>query len=181
MTTVQQITGDMTIGEMVQKFPSVAEVLQNEGVHCVGCGAAFYETIHDGLAGHGKTQEEIDTILIRLNDSIPKEEGNEDLTITDLAATKLKEILTEKQKIALRIKVMEGGCAGLSYDFSLTDEQNDEDVSHEISGVKIFLDSTSKDKLKGAKVDYIDSLTGAGFKITNPNAKSTCGCGSSFN
>ncbi len=174
------IKGDMTIGEMVQKYPSVAEVLEDEGVNCVGCGAAFYETIHDGLASHGKSEEEITSILKKLNDSIPKVEGNENLTLTENAAAKLKEILEQKSKKALRIKVNPGGCAGYSYEFSLADEKSEGDQDIEVSGVHVFIDESSMKKLKGAKIDYIDSLTGAGFKVTNPNAGNTCGCGQSF-
>ena len=176
-----KITKDMTVGEMVQKYPSVAEVLQDEGVNCVGCGAAYYETIQEGLASHGKTEEEINQIMQKLNASIPKEEGNDDFIITDLAIEKIKEICAGKDKKGLRVKVLKGGCAGFSYDFSLEDEKQEGDNVIELSGVTVFIDAETMSMLEGAKLDYVDSLTGAGFKISNPNAASTCGCGQSFN
>jgi len=181
MEETTSITGDMTIGEMVQQFPSVADVLQDEGVNCVGCGAAYYETINEGLASHGKTEEEIEMILKKLNDSIPKEEGNDDFIITDLAIAKIKDVCEQKDKKALRVKVLKGGCAGFSYDFSLENESNKDDKVIEISGVKVFIDEETMNMLDGSKLDYVDSLTGAGFKISNPNAAKTCGCGQSFN
>ncbi len=178
----EAITRDMTIGDMVQKYPSAVEVLLEEGVHCVGCGAAYFETIEQGLAGHGKTEEEINDVLKRLNDSIPKEEGNEELTITENAVNKVKGLLSkrEKKNEALRVKVTSGGCAGQQYHFEFSDKKSEEDQEIKIDGVKFFIDNESMKQLKGSKIDYVDGLTGAGFKISNPNAKSTCGCGQSF-
>ena len=173
----------MTIGEVVQKYPSVTEVLLEEGVHCVGCGASYSETIAEGLAGHGRSEEEIELIIEKLNKAIPKEAGSADkILITEKAADKLKVILKEqgKESFGLRIGVVKGGCAGFSYNFSLEKASMDYDTVIEINKVKFFLDAESMNLLRGAKVDYVDSLTGAGFKITNPNAHRTCGCGSSF-
>src|SRR3989344_3514915 len=93
----RKITKDMTIGEVVQKYPAVTEVLMDEGVHCVGCGASYYETIAEGLAGHGRTEEEIAKIIEKLNAFIPTEAGSADkIIITEKAADKLKMILKEQ-------------------------------------------------------------------------------------
>lgn len=170
----------MTIGELVQRYPSIVEILMEEGVHCVGCGAAYFETIEEGLAGHGRSEEEVDAIVEKLNNAIPKESGDDNLTITENAAAKAKEILVKKNMQGIRIEVSAGGCAGFEYGFSFENQQNDNDAVVEVDGVKFFVDNASLEKLKGAKVDYVDSLTSAGFKITNPNAKRTCGCGQSF-
>ena len=174
------ITKDMTIGELVQQYPSVVEILTDEGVHCVGCGAAYSETIEEGLAGHGRSEEEVDAVIEKLNQAIPQEKGDDNLTITSNAAAKAKEILSKKNMQGIRIEVSAGGCAGFEYDFSYDNQKNDDDTVVEVDGVKFFVDNSSLQKLKGAKVDYVDSLTSAGFKITNPNAKRTCGCGQSF-
>lgn len=174
------ITKDMTIGELVQQYPSVVEVLMEEGVSCVGCGAAYFETIEEGLQGHGRSDEEIDAVVAKLNQAIPSEQGDDNLTITSNAAQKAKEILEKKHFEAIRIDVSAGGCAGFEYGFSFENEKGADDTVVEVEGVKFFVDNASLQKLKGAKVDYVDSLTGAGFKITNPNAKRTCGCGQSF-
>lgn len=178
----KMIAKDMMIGELVQKYPSAAEVLMDEGVHCVGCGAAYFETIEQGLAGHGKSDGEIAEIVKKLNDSIPKESGDESLVITENAAKKAKELLDKREKDeSLRIEVTPGGCAGNEYRFSFTAEKKDGDEVVEVEGVKFLVDKKSMELLKGSKIDYVDSLSGAGFKISNPNAKSTCGCGQSFN
>ena len=174
------ITKDMTIGELVQQYPSVVEILMDEGVHCVGCGAAYLETIEEGLAGHGRSEEEINAIIEKLNQAIPQENGDDNLTITSNAAAKAKELLAKKNIQAIRVDVSAGGCAGYEYGFSFENEKNDDDTVVEVDGVKFFVDNASLQKLKGAKIDYVDSLTSAGFKITNPNAKKTCGCGQSF-
>lgn len=63
----------MTIGELVQRYPSVVEILIEEGVRCVGCGAAHFETIEEGLSSHGKTEEEIDVIIEKMNEAIKRE------------------------------------------------------------------------------------------------------------
>ncbi len=181
----QQITGpitrDMTIGDLVQKYPSVVEILLDEGVHCVGCGASYFETIAQGLSGHGKSDEEIDDVVKRLNEAIPKEEGSSDgLIVTEKAISKLKELMKDKQGFALRISVLKGGCSGYQYEFAFDDETTKDDDAFMISGVKFVTDKESMTKLKGSKIDYLDSLTGAGFKVSNPNASHTCGCGQSF-
>ena len=174
------ITKDMTIGELVQQYPSVVEILMDEGVSCVGCGAAYFETIEEGLAGHGRNEEEVTAIVEKLNQAIPEEKGDDNLTITENAAAKAKEILAKKNIQAIRIGVSSGGCAGFEYHFSFENVKGKDDAVVEVDGVKFLVDNASLEKLKGAKVDYVDSLTSAGFKITNPNAKRTCGCGQSF-
>jgi len=177
----EAITRNMTIGDMVQKYPSAVEVLLEEGVHCVGCGAAYFETIEQGLAGHGKTEEEINNVIKKLNESIPKEEGTEELTITDNAVNKVKDLLKKKEKkSSLRVKVKSGGCAGQQYHFEFSDEKKEDDKEIIVDEVKFLIDKESMEQLKGSKIDYVDGLTGAGFKISNPNAKNTCGCGQSF-
>ena len=174
------ITKDMTIGELVQQYPSVVEILTDEGVSCVGCGAAYFETIEEGLSSHGRSEEEVTAIVEKLNSAIPQEKGDDNLTITENAAQKAKEILAKKNTQAIRIGVSSGGCAGSEYHFSFENTKNENDAVVEVDGVKFFVDNASLEKLKGAKVDYVDSLTSAGFKITNPNARKTCGCGQSF-
>jgi iron-sulfur cluster assembly accessory protein len=179
---MEAITKDMTIGEVVRMHPSVAEVLLDAGVHCVGCGAAYYETIEQGLKGHGYSDKMVEEIVKQLNESVPAETATEDLVVTDNAAKKLKQVIEEHSKpgYGLKISVEPGGCSGFSYGMELVPEADPGDFEVEVQGVKFFVDAESRKLLKGAKVDYVDSLQGAGFKISNPNAKSTCGCGQSF-
>ncbi|TCP52902.1 iron-sulfur cluster assembly protein [Tumebacillus sp. BK434] len=103
------------------------------------------------------------------------------VTLTESAAEKVSALLAQKDNpnLALRIFIKSGGCSGFSYGMAL-DEKKDNDAQYELNGVKVVVDEMSGQYLDGAVVDYVDSLMGAGFKIENPNAASTCGCGSSF-
>jgi iron-sulfur cluster assembly accessory protein len=102
--------------------------------------------------------------------------------ITPTAAIKVNEIRdTEaiEANMALRLRVVGGGCAGFSYDLYF-DEPAEVDRQIEIQGVKVVVDEMSLMYLVGTEIDYVEGLQGAGFKFNNPNVKSTCGCGSSF-
>lgn len=182
--TINLIHKDMTIGELVQKYPSCIEVLMNKGVHCIGCGAAFFETIEEGLKGHGMSDEQVEEVVKQLNEAIPEEVGGSDesVKITEKAVKKLKEILKEQKKedYGLRIAVIPGGCSGFQYAFDFEKEEKENDTVVEVDAVKFFVDNESMKKLKGAIIDYVETLQGAGFKISNPNATGTCGCGQSF-
>ena len=104
-----------------------------EGVHCVGCGAAYFETIEQGLAGHGRTDEEVDAVIAKLNAAIPRESGDENIVITENAARKAKELVEKRGKNeALRIDVSPCGCAGNDYHFSFELEQNDHEYEFEV-------------------------------------------------
>jgi iron-sulfur cluster assembly protein len=104
------------------------------------------------------------------------------ITITEAAASKIRELTPAdmQEKYALRMRVVGGGCSGLQYQMGLEEEQNPNDKVFVSNGVKVFIDMKSALYLAGAEVDYLDGLMQSGFKITNPNAKTTCGCGQSF-
>jgi iron-sulfur cluster assembly protein len=105
------------------------------------------------------------------------------ITLTERAATELRELMSsqEKSHAALRIWVAGGGCSGLSYGMALDENQPEEgDEIFETDGVKVLVDNVSLGYMMGASVDYVDDVLGGGFKIENPNATSSCGCGSSF-
>ena len=104
------------------------------------------------------------------------------INVSSSAATKIQELLAEEQKIesGLRVFVQGGGCSGFQYGLMIEDSPGPSDQQLEVNGVKLFVDPISAQYLTGAEVDFVDSVTGGGFTIKNPNAKSTCGCGSSF-
>ncbi len=103
------------------------------------------------------------------------------ITITPVAEQKIKELMAEeKDTVGLRIYVRGGGCHGYQYGMAFESKLSDDDTVIEKGGVKVILDSQSSPLLSGAEVDYVDSLQGSGFAIKNPQAKTTCGCGSSF-
>jgi iron-sulfur cluster assembly accessory protein len=105
------------------------------------------------------------------------------ITLTDRAATELKDLMTSQNKAsaALRVWVAGGGCSGLSYGMALDENEPEaDDKVFETDGVKLFVDTLSLGYMEGSSVDYVDDVLGGGFKIENPNATSSCGCGSSF-
>ena len=180
----QIITKEMTIGDVVAKYPAVIEPLQESGVHCVGCHVSYHETLEQGFKGHGMSDEEVEAVIGKLNKAIEenKHEQGKDFIVTKKAAEKLIEVLKEnnKQGSGLRVEIVPGGCSGFQYGLELDDNSTDLDITIEEKGVKIIVSKENLQFLKGAKLDYVDSLQGGGFKISNPNVKSGCGCGQSF-
>ena len=104
------------------------------------------------------------------------------ITISDSAKAKILDILAEENNpnISLRTFVQGGGCSGFSYGFTLEEEQAEDDFEFPVGNYKVLVDAMSMQYLEGAEIDYKDELMGASFTITNPNATTTCGCGSSF-
>ena len=103
------------------------------------------------------------------------------LVLTESAAVEVKSLLGKPENVGktLRVYVEQGGCSGMQYSM-VFDERRPDDMSVEMHGVGVLVDPFSAQYLRGAKVDFSDSLTGGGFKITNPNARQSCGCGKSF-
>ena len=100
-----------------------------------------------------------------------------EIKFTDKAIKQINFLLNDKKKGSyFRIAIKGGGCSGFQYDFSFENERKDDDLMHE----KILIDKTSADLLKGSEVDYVSELIGESFKISNPQTKSSCGCGVSF-
>lgn len=104
------------------------------------------------------------------------------ITISPSAQEKIKDILAEENNpsIKLRVFVQGGGCSGFSYGFTLDEEVAEDDFTLDDNGVSVLVDPMSMQYLQGAEIDYKDELMGASFTIKNPNATTTCGCGSSF-
>jgi iron-sulfur cluster insertion protein len=104
------------------------------------------------------------------------------ITVTDSAKEKITDILTEENnpKVCLRTFVQGGGCSGFQYGFTIDEEQNEDDFALDIGQFRVLVDSISMQYLQGAVIDYKDDLMGSSFTIKNPQAETTCGCGSSF-
>jgi iron-sulfur cluster assembly protein len=181
--TEQLITKDMMIGEVVAKYPQVADVFLSYGLHCVGCHVNAYESIEMGAMGHGMTPEEVDEMVAEANLYMEQQEkATEEFTATTRAIAKLKALAAEENKASwgLRVEVQPGGCSGFRYNLEFEEKPKEGDSVIDC-GYKLFVDKESTEMLLGAKLDYIEGLQGSGFKIDNPNAKSSCGCGKSFN
>ncbi len=104
------------------------------------------------------------------------------INVTESAAGKIRELLVEEGKAdsGLRVFVQGGGCSGFQYGLMIEESGGVGDQIFESQGVRLFVDPVSLSYLKGAEVDFVDTITGGGFTIKNPSATSTCGCGSSF-
>ena len=106
----------------------------------------------------------------------------EQVTLTTAAAKAVQDLLTKRElsDYALRVFVSGGGCSGFQYGMALDNNIRSEDLEFELHGVKLIIDEVSINYLQGASIDYVEELMGGGFKITNPNAVASCGCGNSF-
>jgi iron-sulfur cluster insertion protein len=104
------------------------------------------------------------------------------ITLTDSATDKIRDLIAEENNpdLKLRIFVQGGGCSGMSYGFTFDEIANEDDFDLDINGVHLLVDSMSSQYLQGAKINYKEDLMGSQFAIENPNAQTTCGCGSSF-
>ena len=196
----QFITRETTIGDIVAQYPypEIVETLMSFGVHCVGCQVSAYESLEDGFAGHGMGDTEIDEAVRQLNEVIgkiedertvpepqtldPKPQTVYDVTVTEAAAAKIKELMAREKKDGngLRIRIIPGGCSGFQYRFVFENKLASGDAVLDKHGVKIYVDHDSLALLNNATIDFVDTLQGSGFKIENPNATDKCHCGKSF-
>lgn len=114
--------------------------------------------------------------------AVPEIDVPSPLVFTDSAADKVKQLIDEEGNpdLKLRVFVQGGGCSGFQYGFTFDEEVNEDDTVMDKNGVSLLIDSMSYQYLVGAEIDYKDDLNGAQFVIKNPNATTTCGCGSSF-
>ncbi len=103
------------------------------------------------------------------------------VAVTDRAAKRIAEIVADEPAgTVLRVSVEGGGCSGFQYKFDLVNEQNADDLAIEKSGIKVLIDPMSLEYMSGSEIDFVDDLVGASFKVQNPNATASCGCGTSF-
>lgn len=104
------------------------------------------------------------------------------LLITESAAKRVRQLIAAEgdDSLMLRVSVSSGGCSGFQLGFDLGKPESDEDRVFEAHGIKVVVDETSLELVKGSQLDYVDNLVGAFFKLDNPNAASSCGCGVSF-
>jgi iron-sulfur cluster assembly protein len=106
------------------------------------------------------------------------------ITMTEAAATQLRELISQQEdaspNLGLRVFVYPGGCSGMSYGMAFEDQPGDDDTTIEIQGLKLYVDEMSSQYIGGSQIDFEDSLMGGGFRILNPNAVRSCGCGHSF-
>lgn len=180
-----KITKEMTIEDIFKRFPNkgqkLASVMTSAGLHCVGCSAATWETLEAGMAGHGFSEEQLHELIGTLNEVLDEPENPSTVTLTPRAAAKFRAILAEEGKAGwgLRLGEKAAGCSGFEYFLDYSEKPKHGDLVFESEGVQIHLHHKSAERLVGSSIDFVDGLQGSGFKISNPNVKSSCGCGTS--
>ena len=192
--TLQTINKEMVIAEILAEHPEKAhllsEIMMEFGIHCIGCGASGFETLEQGVLGHGFSEKELNKLVGDLNKAITstqakkltKEIKNFSLKLSEKALKKINEIIKSegKEKNILRVSILAGGCSGYTYDLELVENAPKEDLKFKQEGLEISVDRESMEYLSGTTIDFIDSLKESGFKFLNPNATKECGCGKSF-
>lgn len=181
------ITKEMTIADIFENFPQksqkLAQELTRHGLQCVGCSAATWETLEAGVLSHGKTAQDLENLVLALNNILEGKLDDSTITITEAAAEKFRKVLAEenKESWALRFGDKPGGCSGYEYVLDFSEKAESTDRIFSSHGVDIHVDETMVERLLGCEIDYQEGLMGSGFKISNPNVKSSCSCGSSQN
>lgn len=186
-TMESPIHRQMTIKHILSAYPHKAQLLAQEitnaGLHCVGCQAATWETLEAGMLGHGMSNEQIDGLVVKLNNVLKAKMDPTTISITPRAAKKYLEILNEEGKAGwgMRFEEKMAGCSGFQASIDYSEKASDEDEIFFSEGIQIHVFKPMVPKLIGSVIDFVDSLHGSGFKISNPNVRSSCGCGTSYN
>lgn len=177
---------DMTIGDVVEKFPETAEVMLGYGLHCVGCAVNPYETVEQGAMGHGMSKETIDSMLADINLAVTKVPdypvNPEGITVSPRAIETLEVIGESENKkgFGLTIKATEVNGA-LDYELDLAEKPAEGQKTMKWDGLKLFIDDKSLALMKPSLIDYVKMEGGEGFKVTSLKPsdakKATGGCG----
>lgn len=183
-----KIHRQMAIEEVFTQYPQkaqrLAQEMTNAGLHCVGCQAATWETLEVGMMGHGMTEEGINHLIGKLNTILEDISDATTITLTKKAAKKYLEIMDEEDKHGwgLRFSEKMAGCNGFEYILDYSEKPLPDDTVFVSQEIEIHINSADVQRLLGCEIDYVDvkGLHGSsGFKVTNPNVRSSCGCGTS--
>tara|TARA_Y100000310_G_scaffold102357_1_gene100543 strand:+ start:818 stop:1405 length:588 start_codon:yes stop_codon:yes gene_type:complete len=191
--TISKITKDTLIRDILsenpEKSPLLSEIMIDFGIHCVGCGAATFESLEEGVLSHGYSEEDLNRLITNLNKAINEETPKSNIEIKDFKLTlsgkaleKIQDLIKSegKEKNILRVSVLAGGCSGYTYDLELVEETPKEDLKFKQEDLQISVERDSLEYLNNTEIDFLDSLKESGFKFNNPNANKECGCGKSF-
>lgn len=178
------ITPDLTINQVLQRHPNAAEIMQQFGLHCFGCSVNVFETLEEGILGHGMPKSTLTEMLKALNGSLndyQKDLSEKGIVLTERGALKIVEIaqMEKRKRYGIRVKSLgDGGCCSgptYSMDFEEYAQEGDKILGFH-HGVTLFIDKDSFEKMKGSRIDYIETYEAAGFKIDNPNVtEGACG------
>lgn len=185
MSNKEQIHAQMTISNILGMFPDKAQRLSQEitnaGLHCIGCNAATWETLESGMLGHGKTLQEVDQLVAKLNALLGEKIDLTTITVTPEAAKKFREFAAAEGKpdAALRFGEEMAGCSGFEYVLDFSDEATPNDAVYVSNGIEVHINKMQVKQLLGSQIDYVNGIRDSGFKVINPNVRSSCGCGTS--
>lgn len=183
----ETIHRQMTIADIFSKFPTksqrLAQAMTNAGLHCTSCSAATWETLEAGMLGHGMQEPQINRLLDELNSILKEKVHLDSISLTPKAAEKFLHFAQEEgyENTCLRFGDSAGGCGGFQYILDFCEKPDEDDATFESQGITICVKKGMVSRLLGSVIDYVDGLQGAGFKISNPNVRSSCGCGHSQN
>lgn len=186
MSKTPTVTRDMIIGDIVAMFPDAAEILLSYGIHCVGCYANAFETLEQGLLGHGYTEDQLQELINELNEyaqeyfsgetasPLPKEAEELEMTLTDAAQQQILKVAEaeEKKGMPLRIELIKSA-EGFTYRMNFVTEEEvrqiDKTFTFAEGQVTIILDKRDHRSLNGLEIDFVKEEDRAGFKMNNPN------------
>jgi iron-sulfur cluster assembly protein len=178
---------DMTVGEVVGLYPGAADILMGYGLHCVGCHANAYETVEQGVMGHGYSEEDLKNLVEDINEGyqdeqegvekkpVPKEADDMEIEITEKAQAQIEKISKEEKKdgMPLRIDAQSAGPKlRYSLNFVTAKETTVNDKGFSFGKIKVVIDKKLYKKLNGLEIDYVKEEKRAGFKMNNPNVPS---------
>lgn len=179
------IRADMTISQVLEVHPKAAHIMQQFGLHCFGCSVNVFETLEQGILGHGMPEKVLAEMLAALNGDYTqyqKDIEEKGVYLTERGALKIVEIaqMEGRKNYGIRVKMLESegacGCKPMySMDFEQHAEENDKILGF-YHGVTLFLDPNSFERMRGSEIDYIETYEAAGFKIENPNIKAGACC-----
>ncbi len=182
----------MTIGQILETFSAqsqqLAAAMEKYGLHCVGCHAKTFETLQQGVLGHGLGEEILDQMVDELNGIVGSSEQSASdsnqfpIYLTDSAIERVKDLLLldENKGQFLRVAVIAGGCAGASYDIRFVAEPEADDLKVNADDLTIYVEKDSAPLLNGLQINFTNTMMESAFKFENPNASGSCGCGTSF-
>ena len=183
-TVTAQVSKDWKLGEVIKKYPSSMELLHNYGFKVHGCSIPDWLSLEEFASENGIESRKVEEMVKEINAQIRENEKNMDglVNLTVKAAEKVKELIEKEHRAGqgIKIGVTPGGCAGFSYAMDFQEKAGAEEEVVESHGIPLFVAKSHKSFVQGMKIDFVETLQGAGFKISNPNAKSTCSCGQSF-
>jgi hybrid cluster-associated redox disulfide protein len=178
MTKKLEITADMTIAEIMDLVPQASLILADFQLGCAHCAMGSYETLREGVLGHGKDEKELAEILKQINEIAGKPRvmvDVEGIKFTEEAYDKVLEFMKldpdKRENLALRITVFEGK-GDIEYLFDLVDKKKKSEQELKISNMRVFIDKKGLKHFEDKYIDYIDSFMGAGFKVLNVERRS---------